>query len=282
MIVNSKVFFFVASVAVAVACQAAEPYERYQTIIDRKPFGPEPVNFDPEAAPGSAAANAAGSESGEMTAEQRTAEEQQVAASVRVSMINVTPAGAVAVGFTDSSAQPPENYYLIVGRSQNGWTVKNADPGTESVTLEKGGIEVTVKLGESSGGGSKGVKEHQAGRMKAMLAKSDKPSDAAQAGKASPRIGGLARLRQRREKQRAEARAAEAKKAEAAAVAAAEREEREAREAEEKQARAEQEAREAEERAQQREALRQIQEQLRRDREARASEQQQSEEGQEE
>ena len=289
MIVNSKAFFFVASVAVAVACPADQPYERYQTIIDRKPFGPEPVNFDPEAAPGSAAANAAGSGAGEMTAEQRTAEEQQVAASVRVSMINVTPAGAVAVGFTDSSAQPPENYYLIVGRSQNGWTVKNADPGTESVTLEKGGIEVTVKLGESSGGGnSKGAKGSRLNRPMTLQARPETAADSPSAGGASPtplpasRLGGMARLRQRRAEMRAKVQAAEEKKAQAAAAAAAEREEREAREAEEKQARAEQEAREAEERAQQREALRQIQDQLRKDREARASEQQQSEEGQEE
>ena len=71
---------------VAAVCVAAEPFERYQTVIDRKPFGPEPVNFDPEAAPGSAAANAAAAAEGEMTEEQRTAEEQQLAASVRVSM----------------------------------------------------------------------------------------------------------------------------------------------------------------------------------------------------
>ena len=46
-----------AVIALAAAfCIAAQPFERYQTVIDRKPFGPEPVNFDPEAAPGSAAA----------------------------------------------------------------------------------------------------------------------------------------------------------------------------------------------------------------------------------
>ena len=143
-----------AVIALAAAfCIAAQPFERYQTVIDRKPFGPEPVNFDPEAAPGSAAANAAAAD-GEMTEEQRTVEEQQLAASVRVSMINITPAGDVAVGFTDTSVNPVENYYLKVGRSQNGWTVKSADPASESVTLEKGGVDVTVKLGETSGGGN--------------------------------------------------------------------------------------------------------------------------------
>jgi flagellar biosynthesis GTPase FlhF len=283
MTVNSRALFLVVSVAVPVVCSAAMPYERYQSIVDRKPFGPEPVNFDPEAAPGSAAANAAALAGGEMTAEQRTVEEQQMAANVRVSMINVTPAGAVAVGFTDSSVQPAENYYLIVGRSQNGWTVKSADPATESVTLEKGGIEVTVKLGETSGGG-KGANARGANRLATLRA--GKSPVARQADEAPaaipPRLGGMARLRQRRAEMQAKARAAEEKKAQAAAAEAAAREEREAKEAEEKQARAEQEAREAEERAQQRETLRQIQEQLRRDRESKDAAQQQSEEGQEE
>ena len=103
----------------AVAFAEGQPFERYQTIIDRKPFGPEPVNFDPEAAPGSATSASAAAEGG-MTAEQRTAEEQQLAASVRVSILNVAPSGAVKVGFTDSSANPVENYYLPVGGSQNG------------------------------------------------------------------------------------------------------------------------------------------------------------------
>ena len=179
------------AVLVAVVCAAAQPFERYQTVIDRKPFGPEPVNFDPEAAPGSASANAAAAD-GEMTEEQRTAEEQQLAASVRVSMINITPAGDVAVGFTDSSANPPENYYLRVGRSQNGWAVKSADPATESVTLEKSGIEVTVKLGETSGG--KGAKSARGARPVALQAEKGIPAAASHAegeGKSPSLLGGL-------------------------------------------------------------------------------------------
>ena len=76
-----KTCFSAFALFVAAACVAAQPFERYQTVIDRKPFGPEPVNFDPEAAPGSAAANAAAA-AGEMTEEQRTVEEQQLAARV--------------------------------------------------------------------------------------------------------------------------------------------------------------------------------------------------------
>jgi hypothetical protein len=276
---------------VAAVCVAAEPFERYQTVIDRKPFGPEPVNFDPEAAPGSAAANAAAAAEGEMTEEQRTAEEQQLAASVRVSMINITPAGDVAVGFTDTSVNPVENYYLKVGRSQNGWTVKSADPATESVTLEKGGVDVTVKLGETSGGGkANGAKKGRSHRPMTLQSRGGIPAASANAEEENHSrppmlggrpLGGLANLRKRREEEMRKAKAEAARKAEAEAAAAAEREEKAAREEEEKRAQEEQKARDAEERAQQREALRQIQEQLRKEREAKMSAQQQEEQGQE-
>ena len=243
-----------------------QPFDRYQTIIDRKPFGPEPVNFDPEASPGSATANAM--EAGEMTAEQRTAEEQQLAANVRVSILNVSPSGAIKVGFTDSSANPVENYYLAVGASQNGWTVKSADPSAESVTLEKGGVEVTVKLGETVGGGKGGATKRMPQRAGVPLA--GRHTAMPEAGTAPVQhLGGLARLRQRRMEMAEKERADADRKREADAAAKAERAEREAREAEEKQ-------RAAEERAQQREALLQIQEQLRKqreEREARSAEQ---------
>ena len=244
-----------------------QPFERYQTIIDRKPFGPEPVNFDPEATPGSASANGGGGE-GEMTPEQRTAEEQQLASSVRVSILNVTPAGVVKVGFTDSSANPPENYYMQVGGSQNGWTVKNAEPATESVTLEKDGVEVTVKLGESVGGGKGGgnAPRRPGARAGSLLGGASRPMAAGRPvavdDDGKQRLGGLARLRQRRMEIAAREREDAERKREADAVARAEQEEREAREAEERQ-------RAAAERAQQREALLQIQEQLKRQREER-------------
>ena len=252
---------------------AEQPFVRYQTIIDRKPFGPEPVNFDPEATPGTSGGAGGGAEGGEMTPEQRTAEEQQLASSVRVSILNVTPSGAVKVGFTDLSAKPPDNYYLAVGASQNGWTVKAADPSTESVTLAKEGIEVTVKLGETSGGGGKGGA--QRGRP---IFQRGGNGGAAGAAEAPGNIGGgLARLRRQRMEMKEREREDAERKREADAAAKAEREEREAREAEEKQ-------RAAEERAQQREALLQIQEQLKRAREEReaAKRQQEQQEGQQE
>ena len=246
------------------AFAAGQSFKRYQTIIDRKPFGPEPANFDPEAVPGTASAEGA-AEAGEMTLEQRTAEEQNLASKVRVSILNVAPDGTVKVGFTDSSANPPENYYLKVGASQNGWTVKGAEPATESVTLEKDGLEVTMKLGEGSGGkgGSKETAKGGASRRGFMLQGGNRDDKGAGGLHPPPtRLGGLARLRQQRMEMEAKQREEAERKREADAAVKAEQAEREAREQEEKQ-------RLAEERAQQREALLQIQEQLRKQREER-------------
>ena len=250
--------------AMFAAFAEGEPFDRYQTIIDRKPFGPEPANFDPDAAPGTASATSAAG-AGEMTPEQRTAEEQNLAAKVRVSILNVAPDGTVKVGFTDSSANPPENYYLKVGGSQNGWTVKSAEPAAESVTLEKDGVEVTMKLGEGTGGKG-GLKEVAKGgglRRAFMPLSGNKDGSGAGGAVAAPaRLGGLARLRQHRMEMEAKQREEAERKREADAAVKAEQAEREAREQEEKQ-------RLAEERAQQREALLQIQEQLRKQREER-------------
>ena len=248
--------------AIFAAFAEGQPFDRYQTIIDRKPFGPEPANFDPEAAPGSASADAAGT--GEMTPEQRTAEEQNLASKVRVSILNVAPDGTVKVGFTDSSANPPENYYLKVGGSQNGWTVKSAEPAAESVTLEKDGVEVTMKLGEgtSGKGGSKEAAKGGAPRRGFMPLGGNRDDRGAGGPPPPARLGGLARLRQQRMEMEAKQREEAERKREADAAVKAEQAEREAREQEEKQ-------RLAEERAQQREALLQIQEQLRKQREER-------------
>ncbi len=215
----------------------------YQTILDRKPFGPEPANFDPDAPPGSAAAAQGGGAAEDAEAE-RSAEEQQIVSSVRVSVLNVTPSGAVAVGFTDSSTQPPANYYLKVGEKRDAWEVKDADPSEQTVVLLKNGIEATLKVGEGVAADGNGKKKRPGPSPMRPVAQNN------QAGKGG-HVSAMERLRARRmrsaedlkaEEERREAAAAEAKKN--AAQAAAERE-------------------------QQREALMQIQEELRRQREER-------------
>lgn len=224
----------------------AEPFSRYETIISRKPFGPEPLNFDPEAAPGSASGGIAGGP-GAMTPEQRSAEQQQLAAKVRVSALNVTPSGTVKVGFVDTGANPPATYYIAVGASQNGWHVESADPATEMVKLSKDGVEVEIKLGEASGGkGSAGAAKNR--KADAPVATPETAAEKPRAKSASeglpePKslLGGLAKLRRRRieeveqkdrerERRREEAAAAEEdRKAREAEEAAKQREEEEIR-----------------------------------------------------
>jgi flagellar biosynthesis GTPase FlhF len=203
-------------------------------------------------------------------------------------MINITPAGDVAVGFTDTSANPVENYYLKVGRSQNGWTVKSADPAAESVTLEKGGVDVTVKLGETSGGGkANGSKRGRGHRPMTLQSRGGAPVATSNAEEEKPTppllgnrpLGGLANLRKRRAEEMRKAKAEAERKAEAEAVAAAEREEKAAREEEEKRIRESEEKRiRAEEAEQERkETIRQLMEQIKKDRDAKEAEQQQGE-----
>ena len=263
------------SFAVWGADSPADPaFARYRSIIDRMPFGEPPPNFDPTAAPGSAAAAAAEAEAaGGMTEEQRTEEEQKLASSVRVSVLNITPAGRTMVGFTDSSAKPPAHYYLPVGGERDGWMVKEADPATEKVKLAKGELEVTLKLGEGSSDGNKNSKNkggaprmNQPPRRNGFVgARLTNGPNASQPAAENPPaagapLGAMARLRERRVRQLQEQKAEAARRAEAAAEEKAENE----RKAAEAKAAAEQAAAERE---QQRAALLQIQEELRRQRE---------------
>lgn len=226
------------------ATSAGDGFVPYQTILDRMPFGPLPPNFNPDAPPGTAAAGA-GAAGGEEEV-QLTEDEQQIVSSVRVSILNVTPSGAVAVGFTDSAAQPPVNYYMKVGEKRDVWEVKEADPVEQTVVLVKNGVEATLKVGEGvAGGDNKKGKGLRSAMPAPALARMGRPD-----GKESPGSA-MERLRARRMRSVEDLKAEEARREEAAAEARKDA------------------ARAAEEREQQREALMQIQEELRRQREER-------------
>lgn len=127
-----------------------QPYERYRTIVDRQMFGQPPPGFDPTKMP---------SEVAKTKDAEVAKKEEAVRKSIRFSVINVTPAGETVVGFSDNG--DPKNalhYYLKVGESQNGWTVKAADPNEATMTIEKEGIEVTLKLGGDSATSQDAVK----------------------------------------------------------------------------------------------------------------------------
>lgn len=144
-----KLFLAIAALLAAGSLAAAkQPFERYQSIIDRHPFGVPPPGFDPTRSPTDAQALAPG-----LDEPQRTAEQAQIAAAVRLSAIVVSPDGTATVGFTDvSDPKAPKNYCLKKGESQNEWTVRDINPVKETMTVERNGIEVTLKCGETSGG----------------------------------------------------------------------------------------------------------------------------------
>ena len=114
-----------------------QPFEHYQPIIDRMPFGALPANFNP-----SADAAAAKND------EQVKADQQKLAKQVNMSAVNITPEGGTAIGFTDLSEKPPVNYYLLVGGEANGWKVVAADYDDETAVIEKDGVSITLKLGK--------------------------------------------------------------------------------------------------------------------------------------
>lgn len=239
-------------------------FDRYKTITDRMPFGPEPANFNPDA-PGSSGGGVVVLPVSDAGADEamKSQEELQILSSVRVSALNVTPSGKIAVGFIDSSKQPSGTYYLKVGESRDGWTVKSADAREMKVTLQRDGVEATLGLGEGSAA-SKGAMSPIANRIgnqsRAGLLSNRSPLRAVHHAPMPKRVveeapppdsGGSAFARLKA--QRVQREAARREEAERQAAAA-------------EQAKVEKAQAEAD-RAQMRETLRQIQEEQRRQRE---------------
>ena len=234
------VVFLVASAAYA----EKQPIGRYQSIIDRQMFGPLPPGFDPTKSPNEVQKSSGKEE------KQLTQEQEKLQSSIHFSVINVTPEGATAVGFTDNSdPKAPVHYYLKVGEKRNGWEVKEADANKASMTIAKGDIEVSLTLGGNSakdGGTSRaGGTAPGATRRPGMLG--------------GGLLGNSLRARRLQRQQAAEADAAK------------QREEQAAKDAE-RQAQAEQEKQQRDaELAETRRQLQDISEQLRKNREAKAA-----------
>ena len=242
-------------IAVALFLSAAyaekQPISRYQSIIDRQMFGPLPPGFDPTKSPNEVQKTSGREE------KQLTQEQERLQSSIHFSVINVTPEGATAVGFTDNSdPKAPVHYYLKVGEKRNGWEVKEADANKASMTIAKGDIEVSLTLGGNS------AKDGGTSRAGGAASAATAPGAARRPGLLGG--GGLlgsGSLRARRLQRQQEEQAAAAKQ----------REEQAAKDAE-RQAQAEQEKQQREaERAEQRQQLLAIQEELKRVREAKAA-----------
>lgn len=137
--------FFACVFAIASVSAERQSIERYGGLIERQMFGPLPLGFDPSKMPNEVARTSSKEE------KELAQEEEKIKKAIRFSVLNVTPDGQTIVGFSDNG--DPKNalhYYLKVGESQNGWTVRSADPEAATMTIEKDGIEVTLKLGGDS------------------------------------------------------------------------------------------------------------------------------------
>ena len=236
------------------------PFSRYQSIVDRQMFGQPPPGFDPTRPASEVAKTAAPVE--------LTKEQEQVRSAIHFSLINITPAGETAVGFTDNSdIKAPVHYYLKVGEKRNGWEVKSADPVAATMTIAKGEIEVSLELGGSSSsapgkGGAGPQPPGGGGRSGGNRSLAGNPGG----GQRNSLLGGQGdSLRARREQRKRQRELAEA------AEAAEEQKREQERAAERAKAEAEIAQRE-QDRELQRQQLQAIQEELKRAREARQAE----------
>jgi len=242
---------FAAFVLLFAAVQALyaerQPYERYQSIVDRQMFGQPPPGFDPTV-PASAVSK---SEQKELTKEQEV-----LKSAIHFSAINITPDGDTAVGFTDNAnPKTPVHYYLKVGEVRNGWKVVEADAIKATMTIEKDDVQVSLSLGANSASGNNtkakggGARGGMSGGRRTGLLSGRRGTSAAGEAEGRPNLGGS--LRERRAAREAE-RQAEAEKEKAKREAEREEQRKELQalkdelKAQREAAEAEREAREAE------------------------------------
>ena len=199
-----------------------QPFDRYQSIVDRQMFGRPPAGFDPT----KPASMVQKGEEKEITREQ-----EALRSAIHFSAINVTPDGATAVGFTDNSnGKQPMHYYLKVGEERDGWKVVEADPVKATMKVEKNDVEVSLSLGANSAKGGGTTSARGAGAPSAPGAMPQRPGLLGNR-RQLPAGDGMGVNRMGSLRERRAARAAEAEKERAAREAEAEKE-KAAREAE--------------------------------------------------
>lgn len=158
------------AIAATLACFAKQPFERYQSILDRQMFGLPPDGFDPNKSPNDPSIRSAkqGKEEKELAAEQ-----QKLKSAIHFSVINLMPDGTTAVGFSDNSnPKEPKHYYLRVGESRDGWLVKEANAKTASMVIVKNDLEVALTIGDNSAKGGGKTTNVSAAKRPPMLSNS--------------------------------------------------------------------------------------------------------------
>ena len=119
----------------AAACllPAAEtPRERYQPIIDAKPFG-DIANLSPDAL---------------AALQEEQQQKEEIAKKFRMCGITDMPDGSRKIAFIDETDGQPASYILGIGETQNGFTLLVADYEAERATLSKDGLTFTLGLGK--------------------------------------------------------------------------------------------------------------------------------------
>lgn len=241
----------------AAAVHAAEPiaFARYQTIIDRQPFGQPPPGFNPQQMASEVTKGGAAAAGAELTAQQ-----QELQKVVGFSVLNLSGDDCWVGISVPSAGDPkvPSHYYMKVGDTRDGWFVKSADPIKKTAVIVKDDVELELTLGTPFSGGA-GANAKGAAAKTARTAGPSAPAvrSGLLTGRAAAAPTSFVGRRARRE----------AEEAALAAEVAAREAERAARE-EEAKARAEEEraAREAE-RAELRQQLMDIREEQRKARE---------------
>ena len=248
-------FIIVLGLMATLAFAEKQPFERYQSIVDRQMFGPLPPGFDPTKSPNEV------QKSSKADAE-LTQDQAKLKSAIRFFVIDKKDDGSVAVGFSDNSdPKTPKSYYLKVGESRDGWEVKEADSETATMTIAKGEVEVSLKLGGNSATDGNAAAAGGGASAAAPAAASASGGPSRRPGLIGGGLLGAGSLRARRMQRQQEA---EAKRQEAKAAEEAREAERQA------QAEADKQQREAE-RAEQRQQLIAIQEELKKVREAKAA-----------
>lgn len=213
-------------------------FSRYQTILDRMPFGQPPPGFDPTRSPDEVSKNDYAAEAPPLSEQQA-----EIQKNIQFSAINLDEDGTVMVGFVDKSdPKAAKTYYMAVGEERGGWLVKEADAIAKTMSISKDGVEVSLTLGENSGGGGTNAAKNAAGRNMAAARSNGLLGQGGSTFKTAQPTSFKGRRAQREEEQRRAVEAAREKEAAREAELAARKELDELREADRQREREEQRA----------------------------------------
>jgi hypothetical protein len=139
--VNFRILILIPMLSVLQTRAVETDFDRYKLIIDRQPFGQEPIDADaPQIVPAA----------------------QSFARNLRLSMLFEGPDGSVRVGIVDNGSK--KSYILSVGEAQDELELVEADLQSSEAMLRKGNEVVLFKL-EAGGSGEQISKKEQTSRQ---------------------------------------------------------------------------------------------------------------------